>query len=67
MLRFRATEADGVMLPDSLTTIHASAFADCANLTAIQLPEGLLRLEGEAFSGCLNSSSALPMSLNHRR
>ena len=41
-----------VTLPDSITTIGASAFQGCKNLQAIRIPQGVTALGDAAFSGC---------------
>ncbi|MDE6781792.1 MAG: leucine-rich repeat domain-containing protein [Ruminococcus sp.] len=43
-----------VVLPDSIRTIRAGAFAYCKDLEEINFPEGLKVIEGGAFAGCGN-------------
>lgn len=44
--------ADEIVLPDSLTDIGVSAFADNSRLVAITLPDGIIEIPAGAFSGC---------------
>ena len=41
-----------LVIPDSVTTIHAHAFEDCISLESVQLPASLQTLEAYAFYGC---------------
>ena len=51
-------------VPQTVTKIGYSAFADCTQLTAITLPAGLRELGNEAFEGCTALTGvALPDSL----
>ena len=51
-------------VPQTVTKIGDSAFADCTQLTAITLPAGLRELGNEAFKGCTALTGvALPDSL----
>lgn len=51
-------------VPQTVTKIGYSAFADCTQLTAITLPAGLRELGNEAFKGCTALTGvALPDSL----
>lgn len=51
-------------VPQTVTKIGYSAFADCTQLTAITLPAGLRELGSEAFKGCTALTGvALPDSL----
>lgn len=60
-------EGNGVRqltVPQTVTKIGYSAFADCTQLTAITLPAGLRELGNEAFKGCTALTGvALPDSL----
>ena len=47
---FRKTES--IVLPDSVTTIGAYAFASCAKLTEIRIPDSVTSIEEYAFNGC---------------
>lgn len=46
-----------VSLPDGLTSIAASAFADCVNLAAITIPDGVVNIGTNAFNDCDNIKS----------
>ena len=41
-----------VILPDSVTSIEAYAFSDCASLRRIVLPSALRKIETRTFQGC---------------
>ncbi|MBQ8290994.1 MAG: leucine-rich repeat domain-containing protein [Clostridia bacterium] len=41
-----------VVFADSVTSIGASAFAHCVNLTSVTLPNGLTRIENSVFLSC---------------
>ena len=44
---------DKITLPDSLTTIHESAFMDCGYLESLTIPAGVTNIEMEGFiTGC---------------
>lgn len=47
-----AESATEVVLPEGVTTIAASAFANCPNLKSITLPESLTSVNAKAFDGC---------------
>lgn len=50
----------------TVTSIGASAFADCTGLTAITIPEGLKTIGGYAFAGCTGLTTlTLPSSISH--
>lgn len=44
--------ATSVVLPDSITEIHTSAFQNCESLTAVKLPASLRKIGDHAFDGC---------------
>lgn len=46
-----------VVLPDSVTVIGYSAFANCDSLTEITLPESVVDIGDEAFRGCSSLTS----------
>ncbi len=48
-----------IVLPNSLKTISASAFADCNQLTEINLPESLIHIGELAFTRCINISDIM--------
>ena len=53
-----------VVLPDSVTSISASAFYKCTSLREINIPEGVKCIPESAFSGCTNLQSiSIPKSV----
>ena len=38
------------VVPANVTTIAASAFSGCANLTSVLIPESVTKIDNEAFS-----------------
>ena len=40
------------VIPEGVTTIWASAFADCVQIREVQIPEGVTKIAGFAFRGC---------------
>jgi hypothetical protein len=40
------------VLPESVTTVGSTAFAECTSLTSAMLPKGVSRLERGVFSSC---------------
>lgn len=48
---FRGSEAESIILPDSLLYISDSAFAYCSNLKSIELPINLYHIGYQAFCG----------------
>ena len=54
---FKGSGITSVDLPDTITSIGNSAFADCENLTTIDLPESLKVIDSYAFSGCTSLES----------
>jgi hypothetical protein len=54
----------GYTIPNSVTSIGISAFADCVSLTSVTIPEGVTSIEQEAFSFCENLASlTIPRSV----
>ena len=43
----------GYAIPDSVTSIGSTAFANCSNLTSITIPDGAINIGNDAFFGCL--------------
>ena len=41
-----------VVIPDSVTSIGASAFQGCSNLTAVVIPDSVTSIEWYAFDSC---------------
>ena len=55
---------ESLVLPDGLTTIYGSAFANCSKLKSINLPAGITELPRMVFSGCTSLTSIqLPEAL----
>ena len=51
-------DANGhVVVPNGVTTIGRSAFAQCSTMISIDLPESLTTIEYEAFGRCVNLKS----------
>ena len=48
----RKTKLEEVRLPEGVTSIGISCFADCEGLRTVVLPMGLERIGQAAFSGC---------------
>lgn len=54
-----------VVLPNSVTSVHVQAFANCPNLETIVLPNSLSVIEDETFSNCTKLSSInLPQNVS---
>ena len=53
-----------LVIPDSVTVIHAHAFEGCISLESVQLPASLQTLEAYAFYGC-SSISAYSISADN--
>lgn len=49
---FKGTAIETVTVPDTVTTIGASAFEDCKNLYTITLPDSVKEIGHSTFSGC---------------
>ena len=45
------------VIPDSVTSLESSAFADCTGLTSITIPDSVTSLGDYAFSGCTGLTS----------
>ena len=52
-----APSSGGVVVPDGVTSIGDSAFADCSGLTSVELPAGLTSIGNNAFSKCTRLTS----------
>ena len=46
-----------VQIPDSVTAIELSAFADCTLLTSVTIPDGVTVIDGYSFSWCTSLTS----------
>ena len=46
-----------VVVPNSITKINTSAFANCENLSSVILPNGLEEIADKAFDGCSSLTS----------
>jgi hypothetical protein len=52
------------VIPDNVTTIHAAAFAACANLISLTIPNSVTTILDYAFSDCISLPSvAIPSSV----
>jgi hypothetical protein len=55
-----------ITIPNSITTIGSSAFADCTELISITIPNSVTTIESSAFIGCYNLTSiVIPNSVTH--
>lgn len=50
---FEGLEMESIVIPDSVESIGAYAFADCTNLKSIVLPSSVKNIDEGAFSGCV--------------
>ena len=63
-LFYNCTKLALTSLPESITSIGASAFASCSNLTLTSLPEGLTSIGESAFRKCTHLAlTSLPEGL----
>ncbi len=60
---FYRMEIESVIIPKSVTTIGASAFANNKKLSRVVLPPGLVTISDSAFSGCNLPSIKFPNTL----
>ena len=61
---FHDSAVTSVTIPDSVTSIHDSAFAYCSSLTNISIPNSVTAIGSFAFEGCTKLESiTLPSSL----
>ncbi len=62
---FERSAVTSVTIPDSVTSIHDSAFAYCSSLTNISIPNSVTAIGSFAFEGCTKLESiTLPSSLS---
>lgn len=54
---FDSNKAKSIIIPDSVTTIDASGFADCKNLTNVYIPGSVTKIGVQAFRGCAKLKS----------
>jgi hypothetical protein len=57
---FDSDEVTSVIIPDTVTSIGAGAFANCTALTNVSLPLGLTEIESNAFVNCGFASITIP-------
>ena len=54
---FIGTDITSITIPESVTTIGASAFESCTNLTSITIPESVTTIGVAAFASCQSLTS----------
>ncbi len=50
---FEGMKMESIVIPDSVESIGAYAFADCTNLKSIVIPSSVKNIDEGAFSGCV--------------
>jgi hypothetical protein len=61
---FRSSNITSIVIPEGVTIIHESAFADCSELSSVTLPNSLTSIDAFAFSNCTSLSTiTFPNSL----
>lgn len=54
---FESHKAKSIIIPDSVTTIGANAFAECKNLTNVYIPGSVTTIGTQAFHSCTKLKS----------
>lgn len=52
LLFYPKGKTGGYIIPNNITTLNASLFQDCIQLTSIVIPDSVTTIQEEAFSGC---------------
>lgn len=52
LLFYPKGKTGGYIIPNNITTLNASIFQDCIQLTSIVIPDSVTTIQEEAFSGC---------------
>ena len=56
---YDCTNLTSVMIPDSVTSIAASAFEKCSSLASIEIPCSVTSIGDSAFENCYNLNSII--------
>ena len=63
---FNCTQLETIILPETVKTIHSSAFQGCTNLIDITIPQSVTYIQANAFDGCTSLQEiTLPESLEN--
>ena len=54
---FRGCKLTSIIMPNSVTSIEGSAFADCSRLTSVTIPNSVMSIGSGAFWGCSSLTS----------
>ncbi|MDY5212704.1 leucine-rich repeat protein [Intestinibacter sp.] len=61
---FEGSSLESIIIPESVTRIEDSAFADCTSLKSITIPEGITTISFGTFNGCSSLESiTIPQSV----